>query len=72
MELELPLDEMSTEEKMLLMENIWDNLRESEDDVPTPDWHETELQDREQSVKNEESEFIDWDKAKQNIRNAIQ
>ncbi|MGM0380810.1 MAG: addiction module protein [bacterium] len=71
MNIDLPLGEMSTEEKMLLLEKIWDNLRESEEDFSSPDWHKEVLAERKEAVGRDESKFIDWDEAKENIRDAI-
>jgi len=71
MALDLPLDDMSTEEKLLLIENIWDNIRQSAEDLDSPGWHEESLEERKQAIEEGRSQFVDWDKAKENIRNAI-
>jgi len=71
MKIDLPLHEMSTEEKMLLLEDIWDNLRQSTDDFPSPEWHKEILVERNKTVEQGSGKFIDWKKAKENIRNAI-
>jgi hypothetical protein len=72
MKLDLPLDEMSIEEKLLLMENIWKDLKKSEQDFPSPEWHEEELNQCEKSITEGESTFINWEEAKKNIRNAVE
>ncbi len=72
MKLDLSLEEMSQEEKLLLLENIWDNLKESEESFSSPDWHQEILKKRKKKAEAGESEFIDWGKAKENIRKAVQ
>ena len=71
MALTLPLDKMSMEEKIQTMESIWEDLCKSADSLSSPSWHEKVLKEREESIKREEDEFIDWRKAKQNIKNDI-
>lgn len=66
----LPLDRMSTEEKLRVLEETWDSLSATPDEVPSPDWHGEVLKRREEKVKNGESKFIEWDEAKRNIREA--
>lgn len=72
MDLELPLDEMSTQEKLLLMETIWDNLSQEDEELQSPDWHKEKLNQREKSISEGNSEFLDWDEAKENIKNSIE
>jgi len=67
----LPLDKMSIEEKIQTMESIWEDLCKSADNMPSPPWHEDVLKEREEGIKRKEDEFIDWDKAKKNIKNDI-
>jgi len=71
MAINLPLEEMSTEEKIETMESIWDNLCEKADSLGAPPWHEEILKDREVGVKQGKDEFIDWDVAKKGIRNKL-
>ena len=67
----LLLDKMSTEEKIQAMEELWTDLCKSIDGVPSPDWHGNILKERETSLERGEDEFIDWDEAKNNIKNEI-
>ena len=64
----LPLDKMNAEEKLQALEEIWDNLCQTPADVPSPTWHDDVLKDREKSVQEGSSKFVDWNEAKQNIR----
>lgn len=71
MMIKLPLDKMSTKEKIQTIEEIWNNLLENTEDIPSPDWHKQILKDRENKVRDNKEEFIDWDSAKKNIRDEI-
>ena len=55
-----PLLELSPEQKLELIEALWDSL--SPDTVPTPDWHRDVLAERE---ANEDTDLGDtWDVVK--------
>ena len=66
----LPLDKMTTAEKLLEMERLWDDLCRHPEDVPSPAWHETVLAEREKQVSQGKMGFIDLDEAKERIRKA--
>jgi putative addiction module component (TIGR02574 family) len=65
----LPLDEMSVSEKIILLEEIWDSLRAGKEEIPSPAWHEDVLRAREKRVQEGSSQFIDWQEAKRRLRN---
>lgn len=67
----LPLETMSTQEKIQLMESIWEDLCSRADTFSSPAWHEKVLDEREVAVKRGEDNFVDWDTAKNNITNDI-
>ena len=71
MQITLPLDEMSTEEKIQTMETLWDDLCKKADSLSSPSWHKDILQEREKRIKNGNDEFVDWEKAKKDIRDTI-
>ena len=71
MNVTLPLDKMSIEEKIQAMETIWEDLCKKADSIPSPAWHEKVLHDREERIKNGDEEFEDWNKAKKNIQDSI-
>ncbi|MFO7774732.1 MAG: addiction module protein [Candidatus Hydrogenedentota bacterium] len=47
----LPLDKMTVEEKLQVMEEIWDDLSGRAESVPSPLWHGEVLAEREQTVE---------------------
>ncbi len=68
MDLTLPIEQMTTAEKLRALELLWESLCRRPDDVPSPSWHGDVLQKREKSVQDGSSTFVDWVEAKQNIR----
>jgi len=64
----LPLSEMSAEEKLQTMEALWQSLSADPATVESPAWHEEELRERERKTESGESKFVDWEKAKTDIR----
>ncbi|HDZ88427.1 MAG TPA: addiction module antitoxin RelB [Nitrospirae bacterium] len=71
MEIILPLEKMSTEDKIKAMETIWDDLCKKADSISSPPWHEKVLEAREDGIENGDDEFVDWSTAKKNIQDSI-
>lgn len=67
----LPLQEMTLAEKMSAMEALWDDLCRCEADVQSPAWHGDLLRQREQDIAEGSARVVDWDEAKNRIRNAL-
>lgn len=68
----LPLDQMSTAEKLRVIEEVWDDLCRSPGAVPSPAWHEETLRQREARIESGKAKFVDWAQAKKDIRDAVQ
>lgn len=68
MQVTLPLDEMTVEEKLDLMDRIWENLSRNAEDVPAPAWHGDVLRAREKQVLDGKSRFVSLAQAKRTIR----
>jgi hypothetical protein len=64
----LPLDEMTDEDKLQTMEALWESLSADPAAIESPAWHEEELRERERKIASGEAKFIDWEKAKADIR----
>lgn len=71
MDIALPLEQMSVEDKIRTMELIWDDLCKKADSIPSPSWNKTALDEREKRNKSGGDELLDWDAAKKHIRNTI-
>ncbi len=72
MEAELPLDRMTTSDKLRALEIIWDDLQRTAAEIPSPSWHADVLRARKQRVQEGESQFEDWADAKRRIHERTQ
>lgn len=67
----LPLDKMSTEEKLRAMELLWADLTRVADSYASPAWHEEVLRARDQSVAEGKESYIAWEEAKRQLRDRL-
>ena len=58
---------MTLEEKLRMMEALWDELCRREEDVPVSQWHKDLLDERQRLVQEGKARFVDWETAKQQI-----
>ena len=65
MELLLPLDQMTTPDKLRALEQIWEDLCRSPESSPCPSWHADVLEAREKRIREGSSHFTDWSEAKE-------
>lgn len=63
-----PIEEMSVAEKLQLMERLWVDLSSCPAEIPTPEWHAEVLSEREKAIRDGRTSFIDWDVAKEKLR----
>lgn len=68
MAITLPLDEMTTEEKLQTMEALWENLTRNPEEFGSPAWHEAVLKQREERIKSGLEPAFDWETAKSELR----
>ncbi|MFO7783157.1 MAG: addiction module protein [Thermodesulfobacteriota bacterium] len=68
METGVPLDKMTTADKLRAMEEIWADLQRNPEDIPAPAWHGDVLRSREAQEKEGISRFEEWTDAKARIR----
>jgi Putative addiction module component len=54
--------------KVRTMETIWKSLSANPEAIESPAWHEEELRVREAQIASGEAKFVDWDRAKAEIR----
>ncbi len=64
----LPLNKMTKEEKLQVMEELWIDLTRNENDYPSPDWHKDVLELREKRVSEGKEGYLDWESEKKNLR----
>lgn len=71
MEITLPLDQMSVEEKLRTMEVLWEDLSQNEEQIESPAWHEELLKQRSEDIKSGKESFINWEVAKKQLRDRL-
>lgn len=68
----IPLDKMTTQEKLCALEELWDDLAHTPANVPSPGWHGEELSVREERFAKGLTHFSDWAEVKDRIRGQVQ
>ena len=71
MDISLPLDKMTSLDKIAVMEKIWDDLCRDPESIPSPEWHREVLEAREKEVSKGMGIFSAFDQAKERIRNQV-
>jgi len=71
MSMNLPLKDMTLQEKLAAMELLWEDLVRSPESVESPAWHKDVLDERRERFAEGKAHFVDWEIAKQDIRNKI-
>lgn len=67
----LPLDKMTTAEKLGAMEALWRDLSRDENSFESPVWHGDVLREREQRVEDGKESYVAWDVAKKDLRDRL-
>lgn len=68
MAIELPLETMTTDEKLQIMESVWQNLCESSEPIQSPEWHAEVVKEREEQLNSGKAIVSEWSVAKQRLR----
>ena len=68
MQTTLPLDQMTREEKLRVMEELWADLSRDEAQFESPAWHGDVLRERVEAAKSGKEAFMDWETAKKKLR----
>jgi putative addiction module component (TIGR02574 family) len=71
MDIALPLSEMTTVEKLRVIEVIWDDLAKNPEDVPSPPWHEEVLKARQKEIEEGRAKFIPLEEFRRSIEKEI-
>ncbi len=68
MTINLPLSEMTTAEKMALIETIWEDIERNSEGLEIPQWQIDELEARERRLEAGMTKVVDWEEAKARLR----
>ena len=63
----LQIDQMTLEEKLRAMEELWNDLSRRDKNIPVEQWHRELLDERERLVEEGTARFSDWETAKKRI-----
>jgi len=64
----LEIKQMSREEKLRVMEVLWEDLSSEDQLIQAPAWHQSLLQETEQRVQSGQEKILDWKEAKKELR----
>jgi len=71
MAIELPLAQMSPDDKLQAMELLWADLSKDPAQVVSPAWHREELHRRQDEVQQGKAGFQSWDAAIGELRDEL-
>ncbi|MGA9178716.1 MAG: addiction module protein [Desulfobacterales bacterium] len=71
MDISLPLDKMTSLDKIAVMEKLWDDLCRDPESIPSPTWHKDALEAREKEINEGKAKFTSFNQAKERIRDQI-
>ena len=60
--------DLSPSEKLQLVEDLWDDLASTPEDVPVHDWQKQELARRKANLQRNPQSALPWDEVKQRVR----
>jgi hypothetical protein len=63
----LPLDQMTVDEKLQLMEVLWNDLSRNPENIPSPAWHGEVLAERERKINEGEANFLSLDEVRKHL-----
>ena len=59
---------LSREEKLKVMEAIWEDLSKEDAQVESPEWHQEALRETDRRLKSGQENILDWHDAKKELR----
>ena len=68
----IDIKHLSREEKLRVMEAIWEDLSNEEEQIESPDWHRKALQETEHRLGSGQEKIVDWQDAKKELRNRFE
>jgi putative addiction module component (TIGR02574 family) len=60
--------DLSKSEKLQLVEDLWDDLAATPDDIPVQEWQKEELERRKTNLQNSPASGLSWEEVKRNVR----
>jgi hypothetical protein len=69
--IQLTLSTMSVPEKLRVMEALWDDLSRNSKPFQSPRWHQAALKERKKRIASGRTSYMDWERAKKEIRRRV-
>ena len=67
-EIKNEISKLAIAEKLLLVENIWDEIAESNETLPITDWQKEALDERMKAFESSNEQTIPWQEAHNQLR----
>ena len=64
----LEIKNLTKEEKLRVMEEIWEDLSNYKEQIDSPEWHNAALQETNHRFNNGLEKSVDWQDAKNELR----
>ncbi len=64
----IDIGHLSREEKLKIMEAIWEDLSKDDEQVESPEWHREALEETDRRRQSGQEDVIEWQKAKKELR----
>lgn len=68
-EIKQEIDKLKLAEKLLLIEDVWDSIAQSNLELPMPEWQKRELDKRYKEFKAGKQDLHEWQSVHEEIRN---
>lgn len=68
----IEIKHLSREQKLMVMEAIWEDLLNDDEPVKSPDWHKKALQETEHRYCSGEEKILDCQDAKKELRKRLE
>ena len=65
------IKKLDSSEKIMLVEDVWDSLRDDSQALPVPEWHVMETEKRYGDYKAGKLELYDWEDVHREIRRCL-
>ncbi|MBU1171879.1 MAG: addiction module protein [Proteobacteria bacterium] len=62
------LKHLSREDKLIMMEALWDDLCRDDNQIDSPAWHEKALLETKHQLDQGQINITDWEEAKKSLR----
>ncbi|MEI6050478.1 MAG: addiction module protein [Bacteroidota bacterium] len=64
----IKIKQLSREEKLRIVEAIWEDLSGEEKQMESPDWHKKALKETEHRLSAGQEKIVEWQDAKKELR----